>query len=1072
MSQPTPSRKSLPDFSPVNEFIPWTDDDLEQSIPQRFERQVAARSNQPAVRSEGVALTYSELNRQANQIARELLAGSAAANERVALLLPHDNSIIAAILGTLKAGKICVPVAPSFPEARLDRILEDAGATQLLTNGMLAKRIPKNQGGLHIVELEALTSHGEEDAPGCPSNADAVAFIIYTSGSTGHPRGVIQTHRNVLHNIRRHTNGFRYCAADRVSLLASPTSAQGLATALCALLNGATLCPRDLASESVRGLAEWMRAEKITVYVSAASVFRHFVSTVEEPTTFPHLRIVRLASESVRKSDLELFQKHFPPHCLFANTYSSTETGNLCQFFWDQKTPLPGEEVPVGAPADGMTLRLLDENDEPVPRGSVGEIVVQSRYLSPGYWNNAEETRVAFKAQPGGGERLYFTGDLARERPDGLLEHLGRKHHVKVRGFRVYPEEVRRCLCTHPGITDAMVDAIDTAAGDSKLVAHVIPANGSALAAKDLRAFLATLLPEFMVPSEFATVNTFPMTPGGKVDRAALRESAIHANAANSCVSPRTVSEELIAGIFAEVLGRDRVAVDESFFEAGGDSLLVARLSARLEAALKIPIPMPLLFEKATAAALGAALDGHQCTASQTPGPIVSVPRHGPLPLSFSQERNWRQSQSPEGAIGNLLPNGFVLEGALDMEALQRGLNEVVRRHESLRSTFPLVDGEPRQTAGPIQSVPFQYIDLMKHPHGEREADAIWSQEARKPIDLSRGPLLRATLICLTERRHWLLLTYHHIVFDAWARDNLLREVATLYAAYANGRDPALEELKVQYADFAVWQRNLLRRDGPVFQTQLGYWQRQLARAPDKLELPFERPKAPAHLAASKVRWSISSEVSQQLRALGRREGATLFMTRLTAFAAHLHRITGDEDLVIASYIMNRNRPETHNMIGFFSNLVLLRVDVSGNPSYRELLTRIRKITLEATAHADLPFEELRAELERARVRVPKPRLIFEIKYGERMMQFGDVQVRRMDRKSGTMPWRLQFGVEAGGDQTEGQVLFDANRYDPAGIARTADEYIAALAEFAAAPDQRVANSRRKTSPRWWQRFR
>jgi hypothetical protein len=454
---------------------------------------------------------------------------------------------------------------------------------------------------------------------------------------------------------------------------------------------------------------------------------------------------------------------------------------------------------------------------------------------------------------------------------------------------------------------------------------------------------------------------------------------------------------------------------------------------------------------------------------------MVAEPRDRPLPLSFSQERAWRLSQTREGSLGYLLANGYLLDGPLDREALQRSMDEIVRRHDSLRTTFCVVEGAPRQIIGPAAPVNLCVVDLTGHPRAEEEVDQLWREEARRPIDLDNGPMLRATLVRLQETRHQLLLTNHHIITDAWSRDNLLRELGALYAAFSCGRPSLLPDNDLHYADFAAWQRRVLQPNSAPYQAQLDYWQNHLAGATPRLALPFMRTGAPGipNLGESMQRWSIPVEVARQLQAMGRREGATLFMIRLAALAALLHRLTKAEDLVIGSYLTNRNRPETQGMIGFFSNLLMLRVDLAGNPTFRELLARVRRMTLAATAHGDLPYEELCAEFWRTSCPPPEIQIIFEVKYGESSMRFGNLEVRRLERKQETMPWGFQLNVENWGDQSGGRVLFDSGLYEPAKVARMLASFQTLLADAAADPERRLSHLR--TAPpwhrRWWSGF-
>ena len=1060
----------------VHGFAEWSKDEVEQSVARRFERRVEMDPERLAVKSAGVSQTYGDLNRTSNRVAHGLLEREARMGQRVALLMAHDGPLIAAMLGVLKAGKTCVVLAPAHPDARLASMLEDSGAEILVTDAThLARSTLLAKGLRAVLDFGSLDDGLSVENPGLVIAPDTPAFIIYTSGSTGRARGVIQNHRNVLHNTLRHTHGLKLHAGDRIALLASVGTGQGMATAFCALLNGATLCPRDLSLESVAGLAEWLAGERVTVYISAATVFRHFALTLKADHRFPDLRMVRLASEPVHKSDLDLFRVHFEPHCVFANTYSSTETGNLCQFHLAQQSRWASEVIPVGHPVEDMEILVWDENGQPVEPGVGGEIVVKSRYLSPGYWNEPGQTRAAFLPAPDTGERIYRTRDLGRLRPDGILEHLGRMdNQLKIRGFRVYPDEIEHRLCRHPAIAGAHVDARADAAGNTRLVAYFVPREERSATARELRGYLKESLPDFMVPSAFVPMDALPRTPNGKVDRDALR-----------LINPTTVPtpdatpdrlaplEELLAGIWADVLDLDTVGIHENFFELGGDSLLVTQLLCRVKESLHLDLPLAVLFENPSVAELANRIqERRQDQIVPDHSSIRAEPRDGDLPLSFAQERAWRHSQSPEGALGYLLPNGYLLDGPLDHEALQRALDEMVRRHESLRTTFHLVGEKPCQRIGAAVPVKLGHVDLIDHPRPEEEAGRLWRGEARRPIDLANGPMLRATLLRLGENRHQLLLTNHHIITDAWSRDIFLRELGALYAAFSSGRPSPLPENKLHYADFAVWQRRELRPESALYQVQLEFWKKNLAGAKSRLTLPIlkESSAESPNPRDGIQRWSIPAETARKLRAIGRREGTTLFMSHLAAFAALLHRLARSEDIVIGSYLTNRNRPETHGMIGFFSNLLMLRVDLTGNPSFLELLARVRHVTLAAAAHGDIPYDELCADLRRAGCRPPEVQILFEVKYGTPSMRFGNLELRRLERKQETMPWGFQLNVENQRDQSVGRVLFDSGRYDPVAVQHLLSGFENLLADAAAHPERRLSEFRTEPPRRhqWW----
>jgi amino acid adenylation domain-containing protein len=1036
------------------------DDDVERSVPQRFELQVLYGGTRLAVAGPRASLTYGELDGVANRLAHTLQA--VATTLPVALLLDHDGPLAAAMLGVLKSGRICLPLAVSHPEARQARILEDSGAEVLVADRE------------HLAEARRLAGSGgrviaiEEIGPECTDPdartvipPDGLALLLYTSGSTGRPHGVLHTHRNVLSNVRRLTRGLDLGPEDRIAVLASPSTMQGMTMTFSALVNGCTLCLYDVAGAGITGLADWLRREQITVLDLAASVFRHFARTLAGPPDLPHLRMIRLASEPVRPMDVQRFRELFPPHCILLNTLSSTETGNMTQFRIHPDCPLTGDSVPVGYAADGVEVLVVDEERREIAAGTVGEIAVRSRYLSPGYWRDPEQTRAVFAEAPESGLRTYFTRDLGRMRPDGCLEHLGRKDDlVKIRGFRVHPEEIRRLLAAHPSAIEAAVEARQGASGETQLIAFVVPDRARPPTPRELRRYLGERLPWCMVPASVVLLDELPRLAGGKVDRHALRALAPQRTPATE-PEPGSPIHELLAGIFGELLGLDAVRLHESFFELGGDSLLVVQLLCYLEEVLAVEIPLQVAFEESTIAELAAAIQRIRSAGGGTPVPrIEPVPRDRPAPLSFSQERIWRYCQTPAQSAAYTVAHALVLRGRLDVEALRRSLSEVVRRHEGLRTRFSAVHGQPVQMVDPPQPVPLREMDLSTVRLAEEAFQQLWAEEAEHPVDLGRGPMLRATLVRMAAREHRLLLTYHHIASDAWSQGVLLRDLGACYEAFGRGELPRLPELAVQYADFAVWQRQLLRPDGGPYRAQLGYWRQQLAGSPVAIECPCGNSRVPAvpNCRDSQIRFRISREVSQRLRTLGRREGATLFMTRLAAFAALLGRATGKDDFVLATYATNRSRPELQRVVGFFTNLLMLRLDLTGDPTFTELLARVRATTVDAAGHGDLPFEVLCEELCREGCAPPDVKVIFQSRRRETSFRFGDVEVRVLERTSPGMPWRLQVTVDETEDQTAGWAHLDTNLYDPAGVSRLIAGYESLLAAVAKRPDLRVAD--------------
>jgi amino acid adenylation domain-containing protein len=592
----------------ANVFIKFKREEVEQSIQQRFEQQVAKYPERIAVKTKHCSLTYKALNQAANRIARVILARGGEEEKPVALLLSNDAPMIAALLGVLKAGKICVALDPSLPEARASYILEDSQAKLIVTDSkhltLAGKFAQRSRPLMNIDEVDANVSI---ENLGISLLPDAFACILYTSGSTGQPKGVIQNHRNILHNAMRYAYGCRICPEDRVTLLASVGTGQGMPTVFSALLSGATLCPFNIREEGVAGLGTWLNKEEITVYISAPTLFRHFAGTLVGGMQFPKLRMIRLGAEQVRKSDVELYKKHFSAHCILGIFLSATETGNLSQYFVDKETQISGHIVPVGYAVKDMEVILRDDNDHVVGTNQAGEITVKSRYLSPGYWRNPSATRATFIADPAGGdEKIYRTGDLGRMRSDGCLEHLGRKDfQVKIRGYKVEVAEIETALLEHVAIEEAVVVAQDDLRNEKRLIAYVVPSRKGAVKTSELRAFLEQKLPGYMAPSAFMLLDSLPLLPNGKLDRHALPPpDRAKSDSETAFVAPRTTLETKLAEIWSEILEVERVGIHNNFFDLGGHSLLAAQMLSRVRDFFHVDLSVATLLAGPTVADL------------------------------------------------------------------------------------------------------------------------------------------------------------------------------------------------------------------------------------------------------------------------------------------------------------------------------------------------------------------------------------------------------------------------------------------------------------------------------------
>ncbi|HKI03782.1 MAG TPA: amino acid adenylation domain-containing protein [Thermoanaerobaculia bacterium] len=955
-----PDRSGQP--SPAVPFVEFSAAEVEQSIVARFHRQVDAGPGRPAILMEGAAWTYEELSCRASRVARAVLA----AGPRVALLFEPGAPMIAAMLGVLQAGGAYVPLDPAFPAARLRAILEDARCGAILVgSGLRPLAAELARDGAHRLIDEELLEEGPA-APSRPVAPDAPAYLLYTSGSTGEPKGVVQCHRNVLHHIRAYTNALRIHPGDRLSLLASYGFDASVMDIYGALLNGATLVPFDLRRRSFQDLAATVAG--ITIYHSTPSVYRLFLASVAPGTVFDTVRLVVLGGEEAQRRDLDLFRRCFPERCLFVNGLGPTESTLALQFFADHRTKLRRGTVPVGFPVQETEVLLMNDTGRQEALYGTGEIVIASRYLALGYWDREEATRAAFLSGEDG-RRRYRTGDLGRLLPGGCVEFIGRRdNQVKIRGYRVELGEVEDRIREIPGIREVVVAARPAPSGDRRLVAYFVPAAGAGPEPARIREHLRSRLPEPMVPAVFVALEELPLTATGKVDRRRLPEpEPERADPAEEFQPPATPVERQVAAIWSEVLGVERVGLDDGFFDRGGHSLLAIQVVSRIRQALGVELPLRRLFESPTLRGMAAAVG--EARPPLADFPLIALPRAArpkPLafPLSFGQQRLWFLDQLQPGNPAYLVPRTVRFTGALRPEVLERSLDEVARRHEVLRTHIATFEGTPVQVVSDRSGLGLSRVDLTALPAREREVEAlrIAAEEARRPFALDRGPLARAALVRLGPTESLLLLVLHHAITDGWSTGVLVREATTLYQAFASDHPPSLPELSVQYGDYAVWQRERLQ--GELLEELLAYWRRQLASVA-VLSLPTDRARpAIQDFRGCRLLSPLPESAAAGLRSLARERGTAPFMVAFAAFNTLLHRYSGDTDIAVGTPVAGRNRLEIEDLIGFFVNTLVLRTDLSGSPGFHELIARVQEVTLGAYSHQDLPFEKLVEELK------------------------------------------------------------------------------------------------------------
>jgi amino acid adenylation domain-containing protein/non-ribosomal peptide synthase protein (TIGR01720 family) len=1062
---------------------------------QLFEAQVARTPTAIAISFQYQQLSYDALNKRANQLARRLQRLGVGPDSLVGVSMERSLEMVVALYAILKAGGAYLPIDPTNPPERLAFMLDDARLPVLLTQSHLVSRFPPIKAEMICLDAEhggaAWDRLAEENAENFDSGVteENLAYAIYTSGSTGQPKCVLIPHKGICNRLLWMQDEYQLASEDCV-LQKTPFSFDvSVWEFFWPLLVGARLVvARPEGHKDSDYLIELIKQERVTTIHFVPSMLQAFLEN-ERARECHSLRRVICSGEAL---PFELQQRFFArmENAELHNLYGPTEA-SVDVSYWACERNGTRKTVPIGRPIANTQLYILDRHLQPVPIGVPGELHIGGVNVGRGYLNRPELTAEKFIElriadcglridahstskgsqngqsairNPQSAIRVYKTGDLTRFLPDGAIEYLGRlDHQVKIRGFRIELGEIEAVLEQHPAIRKAAVIAREER-GDKQLVAYCVPEEMPGPAARELRAYLKEKLPDYMTPAAMVMLEMLPLSPNGKLDRRALPAPGKADTASESpYVGPRTPVEEMLAGMWAEVLGIERAGIHDNFFELGGHSLLATRLVSRMRDAFGVNLPLRTLFEKPTVAELATRLEAMRAGDTSAPlaPPITSAPREGGLPLSYAQQRLWFLHQlEPESSFYNI-PAFVRMRGQLDIAALERSLGEVVRRHEAMRTIFPDLDGKPVQVIQPPQPVKLRVakLDLL-----EQSAEAIQTRaanELQEPFDLAAGPLWRAHLLRLAEDEYLLFLVLHHIIADGWAMNLLVEEIGQLYTAFSAGQPSPLAELPIQYADYARWQRDWLQ--GETLERQLAYWRGQLGGAPMQLDLPADRPRPPMQTYNGAAQtFTLPAQLANRLRALSRQEGATLFMTLLAAFQALLYRYSGQESINVGTPIANRTRSEIERLLGCFINTLVIRGDFSGDPSFREMIHQVREAALGAYTHQDIPFEMVvdALEPERDLSRSPLFQVMFSLEERPVMAQsLPGLQLEALPAAKTTAKFDLSLEMWEEGEGLHGELEYNTDLFDAATIERMRSHFTMLIESLAADPDQRVSRA-------------
>ncbi len=1053
-----------------------------ESVQEMFSRMAGEFGSQVAINRGNQRVSYSELEAASNRLANFLLEGGVTTGTMVALFSEDPVLIITGILGVLKAGAVFVPLDPTFPDGRL-RVMSDQVEPQFYVSE--AKHLEKlsqlrsaasssarviclnghvttKPAGLDV--MESYQEYRNMNLPGVPSDPDAPCSIYFTSGSTGKPKAILGRLKGIDHFMRWEIAAVGAGPGTRVSQLASPAFDGFLKDVFVPLCSGGEVCApesRDIILDAW-SLADWLDVEQVEVLHCVPSVFRALLNEKLNSRYFEAMKCVVMTGEPLYPSEVKRWLDVFGDRVRLFNIYGTTET-SLSKFQYEIKPEdVERPSIPVGRPIDGSAVMVVDSRGELCGLGAVGEIYIQTPYRSHGYYGAPELTREVFIQNPFSDDPsdiVHKTGDYGRLLKGGDLEHLGRRdQQVQIRGVRVELGEIENLLRAHEAVADvAVIDREDTE-GNKFLVAYVTLTNGSG--SEPLRQHLAERLPPTMLPSAFVELDQLPRTLNGKIDRKALPDLELLQAEREMEAGKMTPIEEIVAGIWCEVLRLPSIARTGNFFNLGGHSLLVTQVLARVREYLRVEVPIRSIFEAPTLEQFARLCQDEISHGQQSElATITKVSREGELPLSFSQQRMWFFEQLSSGVGAFNIALGVRLRGPLNVPALQQTFSEIIRRHEGLRTVFPEVNAQPVQIIQRQTKFKLPMADLSRLPGEEREREAarLTQEETLRRFDLAKGPLVRPTLLRMNDVEHIIICTMHHIVGDGQSFEVVIAEMSQIYSTFSQGQPSPLPELSVQYVDYAAWQQQWWQGEG--LEKRLAYWRKQLADAPERMNLPLARPRPKVQkFGGASQELKLSPALTEALRELSRREGMTLFMTMLSGFVVLLNQYTDDEDVVVGSTYANRERVESERLIGILANPLVLRVDLSGTTTFKDVMSSVRQVCLDAYTYQVSP-ELIREDLAK---RGDERDRLFDVWF-----QMERKRKQELDMNGLETSWymeakeitRFELSLSLGelDDEIMGKLEYDDQIFSSQTTAQMLEDYIGLLKLMTADPEKNLA---------------